>query len=359
MADALNGSNHRTKATSGLPATIKTDEGQVHMTDQHGDGSLHVEIQLADAGSPRSCETTFPLEVIEFLVGRIGCSRLADFINRFEGKGVLGILKSQLFSYFRPEEFRGKRLLDFGCGAGASTFGLAKLLPETEIVGVDLVPESIEIAQSIASLQGVRNARFLCSPSGDRIPDGIGQFDFVMLCAVYEHLLPRERRTLMPLLWSVMKEGRAIFINQTPYRYFPFEHHSTGLWFINYMPDRVAHFVARKFSKHDPSKYDRTIQKSPHWEDHLRGGLRGATEWEIIRNLTRESTFKARILQPRAECARDRADYWLLKTGHKRFRFFKRAMASTFRITDKFLGTVPSMNVNVVMRKDAQVKAGS
>jgi hypothetical protein len=77
---------------------------------------------------------------------------------------------------------------------------------------------------------------------GDQLPAQIGQFDFVMLSAVYEHLLPGERTVVMPLLWSVMKEGAAIFINQTPYRYFPFEHHSTGLWLINYVPDGMAHW---------------------------------------------------------------------------------------------------------------------
>jgi len=273
-------------------------------------------------------------------------------------KRVPAILKSQLFSYFRPEDFRGKRLLDFGCGAGVSTFSIARMLPETEIVGVELVPEKIEIAQTIARLEKVGNVKFLCSPSGDTLPDEIGQFDYLMLCAVYEHLLPRERKTLMPLLWSAMKEGAAIFINQTPYRYFPFEHHSTGLWFINYLPDSLAHFCARKFARHDRGR-DPVILKSPLWEDHLRGGIRGATEWEIMRNLTRASSSKARILQPRAECARNRADYWFQRTRQKRFCLLKRALACTFRVTDKFLGTVPSIHVEVVIQKEVQRKARS
>jgi SAM-dependent methyltransferase len=293
--------------------------------------------------------------VIEYLAKRIGCAGLAKFVNRFKDNAVPGVLRSQLFSYFRPEEFRGKRLLDFGCGYGASTFGMANLLPETEILGVELLQERVEVAEKIAALQGISNVRFLCSPSGDQLPDDIAQFDFVMLSAVYEHLLPRERRIIMPLLWSAMKEGAAIFINQTPYRYFPFEHHSTGLWFINYMPDKLAHLVARKWSRSDPSEYDPAIQQSLNWETHLRGGLRGATEWEIIRNLTRGKKVEARILQPRPECARDRADYWFARTGQRRFRILKKAMACTFRITDRLLGTVPSTNIEVVVRKTVQL----
>jgi 2-polyprenyl-3-methyl-5-hydroxy-6-metoxy-1,4-benzoquinol methylase len=294
--------------------------------------------------------------VIEFLVERIGCAHLANFIKRNDDNGVPGVPGVQLLSYLPPGEFNGKRLLDFGCGAGASTFGLAKLLPGTEILGIDLDSERIEIAQTIAALQGIENARFLRSPSGDQLPDGIGQFDFVMLSAVYEHLLPRERRIVMPLIWSVMKEGAAIFINQTPYRYFPFEHHSTGLWFINYVPNTLAHFMARRFARNDATRYDPTIQKSRHWETHLRGGLRGATEWEIIHNLTAGKKSEVRIMQPRTECARDRADYWLLRTGKTRHRSLKRVIACIFRITDKLFGTVPSMNVDVVIRKRAHLE---
>ncbi len=239
------------------------------------------------------------MNVIEFLVEKIGCGGLAAFIKRHDDKGVPEVLKVQLLNYFRPEDFKGKRLLDFGCGLGASTFGLTKLLPETDVVGIDLGCDRIEVAQTMAALKRIENVRLLCSPTGDRLPDGIGQFDFVMLSAVCEHLLPHERRTVLPLIGSVMKEGASIFINQTPYRYFQFEHHSSGLWFINYMPDRMAHFVARHFSRNDPSNYNPAIQKSLDWETHLRGGLRGATEWEIIRNLTRGNKLEARIMQPR------------------------------------------------------------
>jgi 2-polyprenyl-3-methyl-5-hydroxy-6-metoxy-1,4-benzoquinol methylase len=355
MPDAIDNSTKAGSSAHNVLRTLKTSEGEVRISGHHSDTSLRLEISLPGSGSPNRCETTFRLEVIEYLVERIGCAGLAKFVNRFEDKGVPRVLRSQLLSYFRPEEFKGKRLLDFGCGCGASTFGMAKLLPETEILGVELLPERVKTAQRIAALQGISNIRFLCSPSGDQLPEKIGQFDFVMLSAVYEHLLPRERQIIMPLLWSAMKEGAAIFINQTPYRYFPFEHHSTGLWFINYMPDKLAHFVARKWSRHDPSKHNPAIQKSLNWETQLRGGIRGATEWEIIRNLTRGKKVEAQILQPRPECACDRADHWFVRTGEHRFQILKKVAAYTFRITDRLLGTVPSTNVEVVICKQRRL----
>jgi SAM-dependent methyltransferase len=355
MPDAIDKSIKTVSSDHNILRTLKSREGEVRIIGHPSDTSLCLEISLSGSGPPNCCETTFRPEVIEYLVERRGCAGLAKFVNRFEDKGVARVLRSQLLSYFRPEEFKGKRLLDFGCASGASTFAMAKLFPETEILGVELLPERVETAQRIAALERISNVRFLCSPSGDQLPEKIGQFDFVMLSAVFEHLLPRERSSIMPLLWSVMKEGAAIFINQTPYRYFPFEHHSTGLWFINYMPDKVAHFVARKWSRHDPSEYDPTVQKSLDWETHLRGGIRGATEWEIIRNLTGGKKVEAQILQPRPECARDRADHWFVRTG-QRFRILKKGAAYTFRITDRLFGTVPSMNVEVAIRKGRQLQ---
>ena len=49
--------------------------------------------------------------------------------------------------------------------------------------------------------------------------------------------------------------------------------------------------------------------------------------------------------------ARDRADYWFQKTGQRRLRFSKKTGASTVRIPDKLLGTMPSMNVDVEIQK--------
>jgi 2-polyprenyl-3-methyl-5-hydroxy-6-metoxy-1,4-benzoquinol methylase len=353
----LDGSDALKPAVSQLPARIEMKDGVVHVSGESRDGPLTLEFQLTDSRASVIRQTTFPLELIEYLAGEMSGVRLSDLLQRYQNpKSVSGVLKAQMLSYFRPEEFQGKRLLDFGCGSGASTWSMAQMFPETEIVGIDLAPDRIEIAKKIAAFQGIKNARFMCSPSGDRLPEEIGQFDFVMLSAVYEHLLPNERTVVMPLLWSVMKEGAAIFINQTPYRYFPFEHHSTGLWFINYMPDGAAHWMARNFAKYDPSMHDPAINQSPNWQTHLRGGIRGGTEWSMVRDLTSGKKSEAKILQPRADCARDRADYWLVRTGKERHRALKAGIAQFYRLTDKLLGTVPSINVDVVIRKETGSK---
>jgi hypothetical protein len=141
-----------------------------------------------------------------------------------------------------------------------------------------------------------------------------------------------------------MNYGGVLFVNQTPYRYFPFEHHSTGLWFINYLPDGFSLFLARNLSKMNPE-----ANKSPDWTVHLRGGIRGGTEAEILRNLRRSASGRPTILQPKGQ---DRAAYWLSCTNPKRHRLLKKSVVALFRLTDKLWGTVPSTNVDAAIRKD-------
>jgi len=294
----------------------------------------------------RTCETSFPPELIRVIASKTAFAWLCDAIARHEDPTyVSAVLLRQLFSYFAAADFAGKRLLDFGCGSGASTFAIAAALPRTEVIGVELNPTSVEIAQSIAAYRRLPNVRFLTSPSGAALPSGIGQLDFIMFSAVYEHLLPTERKTLMPLIWSVLRPGGVLFINQTPHRLFPYEHHSTRLWLINYLPDRVAHRVARRYARHNPE-----LNSSLDWNELLRGGIRGGTEREIMRNLCLASSATATILQPSQNGLKDRADYWLASTSH-RMRLAKKAIAALYRASDRLFGTVPSINVDVVIRK--------
>jgi len=148
-----------------------------------------------------------------------------------------------------------------------------------------------------------------------------------------------------------MRSGAVLLVNQTPCRYFPYEHHSTGLWFINYLPDCLSFWLARNFSRVNPAE-----NRSRDWNEHLRAGLRGGTEAEIIRNLRRAGAGRPSIIQPR-DC--DRAAYWLSRTSPERRRAIKKMAAALFRLTDKLAGTVPSMNLDVAIRKDACVPHGS
>jgi 2-polyprenyl-3-methyl-5-hydroxy-6-metoxy-1,4-benzoquinol methylase len=288
----------------------------------------------------RSCATSHPDEVPLFL-DVIGFQGLVAQIDRNENiDSVIGVIRHQLEAYAPPGAYSGARILDFGCGAGGSTFGMADLLPQARLVGLELDDGLVRLASEVARRRQVRNIEFKRSPDGDSLPADLDMFDFIMLSAVFEHLLPAERKIIMPKLWAHLKPGGVLFINQTPHSWFPYDHHSTGLWGINYLPDRVAHAYARRFSHMNP-----LINRSDDWNVHLRGGIRGASEFEVLKAI---GSPDAAVMQPVSQ--KSRAAYWRSNLSASRASI-KNAIATVFATTDKLFGVVPSMNLDMAVRK--------
>jgi 2-polyprenyl-3-methyl-5-hydroxy-6-metoxy-1,4-benzoquinol methylase len=290
-------------------------------------------------------DTAYSDELMLACLELSGFCWLCDNIARDEdSSAVERDLSLGMFSFVPREKFRERRLLDFGCGSGSSSAVLARLLPNTEIVGVELNPNLLKLASAKMAHHGVRNVRFEASPSGTRLPENLGSFDFIVFSAVYEHLLPRERNDLMPLVWSKLQPGGVLFINQTPHRYFPIDTHSSGLPLVNYLPDRLAHWAVVRFSRRGE------INKSPVWEEHLRGGLRGATEAEILAKLSRGSDSHAVLLEPCIPRLKDRVDLWFWGLS-PRHRAVKRAVWLTLKWVYLLTGSVVSPNIAVAIQK--------
>lgn len=141
-----------------------------------------------------SCETSYPVELIDLILRVKGPGFLCDEIMRDEHPLYVRMhLEKAILGYADESRFAHKRILDFGCGSGASSMILSSLFPTAEIVGIDLMGDLLSIAKARAQHYGFNNVTFLQSPSGAELPEGIGIFDFVVLSAVYEHLLPDER----------------------------------------------------------------------------------------------------------------------------------------------------------------------
>ena len=61
-----------------------------------------------------------------------------------------------LLPYLRP----GLRVLDFGCGPGTISVGLAKAVAPGELHGVDMEESQIELARAVTEANGLDNAIF-------------------------------------------------------------------------------------------------------------------------------------------------------------------------------------------------------
>ncbi|GAB4528346.1 MAG: hypothetical protein Tsb0014_09650 [Pleurocapsa sp.] len=249
----------------------------------------------------RDFETTYSLELITSILKHKGAGYLCDEIARDEDSSYLQEpLKYLILGHVAPSELKNKRLLDFGCGSGSSTVHLARMFPDTEIVGIELCEESLAIAKLRAKHYQLNNVRFLLSPNGEELPDGIGEFDFIVLNAVYEHLLPHERVQILPQLWSLLRSQGMIFFNETPHRYWLVETHTTNLPLINYLPDFLTLAITRRFSAR--------IAADESWELLLRKGIRGGTEQEIIGIIENKCSQRPLLLEPHRLGMSDRID---------------------------------------------------
>lgn len=290
-----------------------------------------------------ACETSYPLELIRRILAVKAPAHLCDEIARDESPGyVQRSLRYALLSYVSPEELRGKTILDFGCGAGASTVVLGRMLPETQIVGVELDEKLLSVARLRARHHGLRNVSFFSSPGAVTLPPQVGEVDHAILSAVYEHLLPRERRTLLPRIWARIRPRGILLINQTPHRYSPFESHTTSLPLINYLPDGLALFVAKRFSKR--------VNPDSTWESLLRRGIRGGTVREIT-GILRETCAKPVLLKPGKLGSRDRIDLWFRLSSAARLPASKKALATVLKALSAATGVTLTPELSLAIQK--------
>jgi predicted O-methyltransferase YrrM len=110
----------------------------------------------------RSCRTRYPPALIELIHRIKGSAYLCDEIAREESpSGLRTILERALLSFLDKEALTGRRLLDFGCGGGASTMILARLLLETSIVGVELSNDFLSIRTRASKVLRLSKRRVL------------------------------------------------------------------------------------------------------------------------------------------------------------------------------------------------------
>jgi SAM-dependent methyltransferase len=218
---------------------------------------------------------------------------------------------------------------------------LARLLPPCEIVGIELEEKELRLARLRAEYLGRSGVQFLRSPSGDSLPDGMGLFDYVIFSAVFEHLLPDERPMLLQKVWQTVKPGGILFLNQTPYRYSPVDTHTTGLPLINYLPDSLALWAARRFSK----------QVRPHedWKTLLRRGIRGGTVPEVLGILSKSG--KPVLLRP-AKRVGDRIDLWY-GTLSPRYGWIKKSAWAALKTVKAISGVEVPPTLMLAISKDA------
>ena len=118
-----------------------------------------------------------------------------ESLRRYTAEASAGYL----LPYLRP----GLRLLDFGCGPGNISVGLAKAIDPGELHGIDMEESQIELARSVVAAGGRDNATFHVGDITD-MPFEDGYFDVAHCHNVLMHIpdtgaaLAEVKRVLKP-----------------------------------------------------------------------------------------------------------------------------------------------------------------
>ncbi|NWF92357.1 MAG: methyltransferase domain-containing protein [Syntrophaceae bacterium] len=222
-------------------------------------------------------ETLLSLDTLTKIALRKG-RYFRDEVERSENKNYLERKIEILLKEFGIV-LSDKRMLDFGCGAGASTLIFLRC-GATDITGVDVDQTLLDIAESRLNdffQRGYRLAKIEYIDGKYSMPFPDGEFDIVWAQAIMEHVLPQQRGVVLRDLWRVLRKGGLLIIFGTPNRLWLKEFHTSNLFFVNYLPLDIAIFIARHCSNR--------VFASQSKEELLSGGFRGCTYWEIARTL--------------------------------------------------------------------------
>lgn len=163
----------------------------------------------------------------------------------------------------------GARVLEIGCGTGASTVALAE--QGAAVTAIDIDEASLNVARVRCEAHNV-SCNLLQANGADapRFLEG-EPYDFVIFFACLEHMTHAERMRAMQDTWRAIQPGALWCVIETPNRLWFFDDHTSRLPFFNWLPDELA-FEYSRFSVREPfrSSY-RTLSDSA-FESFLRHG---------------------------------------------------------------------------------------
>lgn len=95
-----------------------------------------------------------------------------------------------------PADPAGCRVLELGCGDGANLLPIALSWPRARLVGIDLAASAIDRGRRTAQALGLANVDLRCGDLA-RLPDDLGEFDYVIAHGVYSWVPPPVREALL------------------------------------------------------------------------------------------------------------------------------------------------------------------
>ena len=161
---------------------------------------MRAAINLADINEVRAYWDRH-IHDLEITTHPVGSRGFFDDLDQYHFEKLHHLLRLVDFN-----GWRGRPVLEVGCGAGVDLARFAK--GGAEVTGIDLAPSAIALARTNFEQQGL-SARFEVG-DGERLPFADGSFDLVFAHGVVQYTAHPER--LVNEAWRVLKPGgQAIF----------------------------------------------------------------------------------------------------------------------------------------------------
>jgi S-adenosylmethionine-dependent methyltransferase len=228
----------------------------------------------------------------------------------------------------------GAKILEIGCGTGASTVALAE--QGAKVIGVDIDEGSIVVAKDRCRVYGLDSATFQKANASDLGQLFINQeFDFIIFFASLEHMTIDERIIAIKNAWDMLPKGGLLCVIETPNRLWYYDEHTSLLPFYLWLPDELA-FKYSKFSPRQSfrkSYSNNTAENMLSFSRHGRGvsyhefdlAIKKTEELEVVSSI--ESYYRQSSLYRVYEFKKmitfqDRYESYLAKIGPKIHRGF-------------------------------------
>jgi SAM-dependent methyltransferase len=220
---------------------------------------------LHDHYFPRQIWGEVPLTTQQWLATPEGQQDLQDHLTR-----RLDSFRKKVIPWLdAAKPLAGARILEIGCGTGASTVALAE--QGAIVTAIDIDGPSLRVARDRCAAHGVQAE--IVEANGAAAKQFLQRqpHDFVIFFACLEHMTHAERISAMYDTWHALPAGALWCVIETPNRLWYFDNHTARLPFFHWLPDDLA-FAYSRFSPREPFRNSYRTLSDSSMENFLRHG---------------------------------------------------------------------------------------